>query len=184
LVDRTTAQTDKRRHTRRKVLIPARMKHGAGWADICIRDISSRGMLVQGNSPPQRGSYVEVRRGAHIIIGKVAWAQERQFGLATQDVLPIDAIIRNPQAAGFGGAQAASSTVQQERRSAARKPAQQSHALSRQMSSLMQYGFMIMLALFFAVTFVGYVRDAFAGSLGSVAAGLDGKPAQPPSGDR
>jgi hypothetical protein len=181
--DHARAQTDKRQHLRRKVLIPARMKHGVGWSDVCIRDISSKGMLVQAGSPPGRGAYVEIRRGAHIIVAKVAWSQERQFGLTTQDLLPIDAIIQNPQGGSFGRSAGAGPAVQVERRASARTTAQ-SHALSRHTSSLMQYGFMLVLALAGAVAVMGFLRDAFTQSLGAVESALDAPLSQSPSGVR
>ena len=175
MVDQARSQTDKRRYTRRKVLIPARMKHDAGWSDVCIRDISTRGMLVQGAAPPKRGAYVELRRSAHVIVAKVTWVQERQFGLSTQDALPIESII-NPEAAGFGRSQAAGAAVQVERRAAPRSAAQ-SHASSRHISGMMQYGFVIVIAVCLAIALLGFVRDAFNRSMEEVAVGLSGKPA-------
>ena len=42
----------KPRETRQKVVLPARMRAGAGAVDVCIRDVSSRGMLIQAGVPP------------------------------------------------------------------------------------------------------------------------------------
>jgi hypothetical protein len=157
------------------VLIPARLKQDAGWFDICIRDISPKGLLVQGASPPRRGSYVEIRRGVHVIVAKVAWAKDQQFGLTTQDIVPVDALIHRPDAAGFGRSQAASNDAQPERRAAPRVSSEQAAARSRHISAMIQYGFAIMFALACAVALVGFVQDSLHRSLGTVTTALAGK---------
>lgn len=157
------------------MLIPARLKQDAGWSDICIRDISPKGLLVQGTSPPSRGSYVEIRRGAHVIIAKVAWAKDQQFGLTTQDVVPVDALIHRPDAAGFGRSPAPSNDVRPERRSAPRVSNEQAAARSRHISAMIQYGFAIVFALACAVALVGFVQDSLHRSLGTVTTTLAGK---------
>jgi hypothetical protein len=86
----------KPRELRRKVLIKARMRVVASWGDVCILNISSRGMQLQAARPPERGTYVEIRRGPHVIIGCVAWAKQHRFGIKSQDVLFIDAITAEP----------------------------------------------------------------------------------------
>ena len=89
----------KAREPRRKVLIRARMRVGGVWGDVTIRNISSRGLLVEAASPPTRGTYIDVRRGRHIIIARVAWTGDREFGVQTQDRLNVDAVIGEPRAA-------------------------------------------------------------------------------------
>jgi len=157
------------------VLIPARLKQDAGWFDICIRDISAKGLLVQGASPPRRGSYVEIRRGAHVIVAKVAWAKDQQFGLTTQDIVPVDALIHRPDAAAFGRSQTPSNDVQPERRAAPRVSSEQAAARSRHISAVIQYGFALVFALACAVALVGFVQDSLHRSLGTVTTTLAGK---------
>jgi hypothetical protein len=85
------------RAPRLKVLIPARVRISAGWNDACILNISERGLMIRAASaPPRRGSCVELRRGARIIIGRVMWAEQDRVGLATQDVLDVESIIAVP----------------------------------------------------------------------------------------
>ena len=72
------------------------MRVGSAWHDACILDISSRGLMVQAATPPEKGSYLELRRGARIIIGRVVWSSNHRFGLSTQDTLETEAIIANP----------------------------------------------------------------------------------------
>jgi hypothetical protein len=157
------------------VLIPARLKQDAGWFDICIRDVSPKGLLVHGASPPRRGSYVEIRRGAHVIVAKVAWAKDQQFGLTTQDVVPVDALIHRPDAAGFGRSQTPSNDARPERRATPRASIEQAAARSRHTSAMIQYGFALMFALACAVALLGFVEDSLHRSLGTVTSALAGK---------
>ena len=171
-----SSRADKRRHQRRKVLIPARLKQDSGWSDVCIRDVSPRGLLVQGGSPPPRGAYVEVRRGAHIIIAKVAWAKDHQFGVTTQDILPVDALIQQPGTAAFGRSQATADGAQLGKPSAPRSTStHQAADRSRRTSSVIQYAFALVLALAAAITLMEFVRDALGRSVGKVEEALEGK---------
>jgi hypothetical protein len=88
----------KPREPRRKVIIPARMRSDGAWGDVCIRDISSRGLLLQAASPPPRGTYVEIFKARHRIIGRVIWTKERRFGIHTQERLNISAIVEEAAA--------------------------------------------------------------------------------------
>jgi hypothetical protein len=86
----------KPREPRRKVLIKARMRVAGGWDDAVILNMSSRGLLIQSRQPPVRGSYVEVRRGAHVIVARAVWTDSNRFGALTQDLIPLDAVIHEP----------------------------------------------------------------------------------------
>lgn len=55
------------------------------WTDVCIRDISSRGLLVQAAVAPVRGDYIEIFRADRAIVGRVVWNKDRRFGVQTQD---------------------------------------------------------------------------------------------------
>jgi hypothetical protein len=83
----------KHRESRRKVMITARIRVGAVWQDASILNISTRGLMVQALRPPQRGAYVEIGRGRHVIVARVAWVEQHRVGLRSQDQLPVDAII-------------------------------------------------------------------------------------------
>ena len=87
----------KTREPRRTVFVPARMRVGSAWSDVCIRNVSSRGMMLQSDSPPPRGSYVEVRRGTQVVIGRAVWVGGRALGVRTQDRVPIEAIVNEPR---------------------------------------------------------------------------------------
>lgn len=83
----------KHRESRHKVMIMARIRVGAAWQDACILNISTRGLMVQAPRPPQRGAYVEIGRGRHVIVARVAWVELHRVGLRSQDQLQVDAII-------------------------------------------------------------------------------------------
>jgi len=72
------------------------MRLTAGWHDACILNLSSRGMMVQSEMPPQPGSYLEIRRGSQVIVARVVWMQARRFGVRTQDPLNCAALLREP----------------------------------------------------------------------------------------
>lgn len=83
----------KPREARQKVVLPARMRLGGQFSDVCIRDISSRGMMLQAANPPPQGSYVEIYRSAHTIVARVVWSRERRFGIQSQDKMHVAEII-------------------------------------------------------------------------------------------
>ena len=71
------------------------MLAGAAWSDVCIVNLSSRGAGLQCACPPVRGTYVEIRRGSHVLVGQVMWSAGHRFGVRTQDRLAVNAIIAN-----------------------------------------------------------------------------------------
>ncbi len=81
------------REHRRKVLIRAKLRAGGLPIDACIRDISSKGLMVQTKVPPPRGTYVEIIAGNQTIVGRVVWGTDMRFGILTRDKLPIDMIV-------------------------------------------------------------------------------------------
>lgn len=158
----------KPREQRRKVLIRARMRVTASWSDVCILNISSRGLLLQAARPPQCGSYVEIRRGPHVIIGCVAWASQHRFGIKAQDVLFIDAIIAEPSEGGT--ARSATPYAPVERRAAPRKAASADN--SRLLGRAMEFACLGILVLAGATIIYGAAESALAAPLASVSDAL------------
>lgn len=75
----------KPREGRVKLLARARMRSGAGWSDVCVVNASTRGVGLQAANPPEPGHYVEIRRGANLLlIGRVIWTKGHRFGVNTQ----------------------------------------------------------------------------------------------------
>ncbi len=130
----------KPREPRHKVLVRARMKAGPEWHDTCILNISSRGMMMQAADPPVRGSYLEIRRGALVIVAKVMWTRGHRLGVRTQDVLPIDAIVSDVAVPVTGEGVRVG-----ERRSPARAMLPTAQR-SRHQGRMIEYGFAVALA--------------------------------------
>lgn len=85
------------REPRRVVLVQSRMQCDAGWVDICIHNVSSRGLMAATDAPPAVGSYVDIRRGTQAIVGRVMWRKDRLFGLRARDRIDMDALVREPR---------------------------------------------------------------------------------------
>jgi hypothetical protein len=83
----------KPREERRNVLIQARMCIDGKWTDVRIRNVSSRGLLVQSAEPPPRGSYIEIFKARHTIVARVVWARNQQFGIHTRERLDVGALM-------------------------------------------------------------------------------------------
>jgi hypothetical protein len=79
----------KAREEREKVVLRARMRADGPPVDVCIRDISSFGMMLQAGSPPSRGTYVEIETAHEIVVGRVIWTRERKFGIKTRDRITL-----------------------------------------------------------------------------------------------
>lgn len=158
----------KPREPRHKVLVRARMKVGTGWHDSCILNISSRGMLMQTADPPARGSYLEVRRGALVIVARVMWANGHRFGVKSQDVLPIDAIVRDVEVPVVGDGVRVG-----ERRQAVR-PILSMATRSRHRGRAIEFGFVIALALSAAGFAASEVHALLSAPAEAVTAALNG----------
>jgi len=158
----------KPREPRHKVLVRARMKVGAGWHDTCILNISSRGMLLQAADPPVRGSYLEIRRGPEVIVARVMWTKTHRFGVKSQDVLSIDAIVANTALAPIREA------VPGGERRANTRTRLAAHERSRLQGRVMEYGFAAALAVVVALFAAGEVYQLLARPAEMVTAALDG----------
>ena len=112
----------RQRERRTKVALKGRMRLGVRWCDVSIRNISSRGLLVQAEAAPERGTFVEIRRGPHVIVARVAWSQGPRFGVQTQERLDVASIIAEPDLSKVDYKAALAANPAYERRSASRPP--------------------------------------------------------------
>lgn len=80
-------------------MIIARLHDGREWYDANVLNISARGLMLQVSAPPVRGAYIEIRRGTHVIVGRVIWTKADRFGVRAQDRVEIDSLIANPSTA-------------------------------------------------------------------------------------
>ena len=159
----------KPREPRLKVMIAGRMRAGTSWRDICILNISSRGLLLQGSAPEQRGSYVEVHRGRHVIVARVVWTSGHRFGVYTQAPLQIEQIIELPDAPADPARALADAPA--DRRCSRRLDDR--HNRSRYASRAIEFGFLILLGASAAVILYDSTRRALANPLGQVATALE-----------
>ena len=90
---RRSSRNQKPRELRRKVIVPARLRHGATWSDTCILNVSSRGLLIHTGRPIRDGSEVELRRGDHLIVARVVWREGARAGLRTLERVPVEEIV-------------------------------------------------------------------------------------------
>jgi len=165
----------KPRETRRRVIIQARMRHDGGWRDVCIRNISSRGMLLQAATAPARGSYIEIFRARHVIIGRVVWSKDRRFGVQTQDRMDIEALVQ-PPAPGAGNCRRASDRPDAAPATCetAAVTIQRRLDRSRRLSAAFQFGLFVISAGTAAVVAVGAVHNVLAEPMNRISAALGG----------
>lgn len=72
------------------------MNVGGKWSNACIHDLSDKGLLVSSLTPPAIGTYVDIRRGTLVIIGRIVWSGGSRFGVRTQDPVSLAALINEP----------------------------------------------------------------------------------------
>jgi hypothetical protein len=162
----------KPREPRRKILITARMRSGSDWDDISLFNISSRGALAQAVLPPSQGTYVEIRRGPHLLLARVMWTDKHRFGVHTQDPIRIDDFISDLGGSGKAQEQVAA-TYAAERRATIRKPpSSDRHDRSRYLGKSLEFCFFVGACV--AVTGVAFnaVRAALSEPLSQVTAKL------------
>jgi hypothetical protein len=162
----------KAREPRRKVMLKARMRIGAAWRDACILDLSTRGLMIQATEPVRGGSYIEIRRGRHVIIARVMWTRDRRCGLLTQDPLPTEAIISEPDRS-----QACGAVAPQIERRVDRTPAQRAfdHEQSRWRSRALQFALVVIAGGTCGTIAYGTVSEALSRPLVAVELALAGK---------
>ena len=153
--------------------MPCRIDLGGVWIDGCIHNVSARGLMVSANRLPTAGAYVDIRRGTLVIIGRVAWAKGRRFGVRTQDIISAATLINEPV---LGGKPAARPS--DERRAIGRANASISAAQradrSRQLSSRLQFAVLTAAGLAVACFAAEEVYRNLAKSLGTITKALSG----------
>ncbi len=151
-------------------MIPARILCDDAFKDACILNLSSRGLLLQTSQPPRRGAYLDVRRGRHVIVGKVAWSKHHRCGVRTQDPLPIDELLNDREPTG-------SPRLANDRRSVQRAPSDNELARraerNRWRSRAFEFARLAMFGAALATTAFGLVRQTLARPLMQLTAQLN-----------
>jgi hypothetical protein len=157
----------KLREPRRKVMIKARMRAAAGWADACILNLSKSGMLVRAQQAPSRGSYLEIRRGSHVIVARVVWASEDKFGVVAQEPIPADELVRDPDGA---TAKPANGNFVERRTSA--RPPERRHEQSRFRGRILEFATFATFGALMATFLFGEVGEVLARPMTAVRTAL------------
>lgn len=87
------------RETRRTVRLSVRVRTEAGWFDATVRNMSERGMGLDGHLPLRRNQFVEIARGRHRVVGRIVWSDDAACGLRAQDAVDIAGFLAGPRAA-------------------------------------------------------------------------------------
>lgn len=77
---------------RTRATVRASMRDSHGAREICVIDISTRGMLATAARPPKRGDFIELTIGVNHLAGQVAWASERRFGVSLRERVSVTAV--------------------------------------------------------------------------------------------
>lgn len=155
----------RKRETRRRVMVRARLRDSRGWRDTCILNMSSYGMMCQAASPPSRGEVFELRRGIHIVVGRVVWSSDHRFGVRTQEQVPMDAIVAEPSTA--------ATTLNDDAPLFDRRRAQRPAAVTYAQSRWWGQGFERMAMLVAVIAGVALIGDGFATAVAQPMARVD-----------
>lgn len=137
------------------------MRVGASWSDVRIRNMSSRGLLVEAASPPARGTYVEIRRGTRVIVARSVWVGDDRCGLRTQDRLSIDEFNNESTDVGAQMVDSALADSGVERRSPSRAITTQ-HDQSRMLSRIGEFAAIASIGGFLAYLAAATLQETFA----------------------
>jgi hypothetical protein len=79
------------------VLVPCRINVGATWSDACVHEVAPKTIVISSKAAMNVGSYVDVRRGTLIIIGRVIWVRGDRIGIRTQDSVSAAMLVNEPR---------------------------------------------------------------------------------------
>lgn len=77
---------------RTRAVVRATLRDSRSEREICIIDVSTRGLLATTANPPLRGAFVELVVGCNRLTGQVKWASQRRFGVALRERVSVAAI--------------------------------------------------------------------------------------------
>jgi len=162
------------------------MRCGAAWSDVYIKNMSSRGIMAEAGEPPTRGTYVEIRRGRQIVVGRVIWTRNGQFGVRTQDRLDVEAIVTEPRLTSRpqNGPAAQDRRNDPGRGTRATSPARAAER-NRMVGKAMQFCILVVLGGAAALFIAGQVFEVLSAPLRAASQAMGGTAAEkapPPSG--
>ena len=161
----------KPRELRRKVVINARMRAGASWGDVCLLNMSSRGALAQAPVAPSKGSYIEFRRGSHVIVARV-WAEKHRFGVYTQDPISVDSMIADACGKAVKAPKGDAEAAVERRAHSSRRRLNDRHERSRFVGRSMEFLFLAGSGAMLAVVAFSLVQQSVAAPMARINAAL------------
>lgn len=75
-----------------RATVRARLRDAGGEREVCIIDISTRGLLASAEIPPKRGEFVELQVGRNRLTGQVKWTGGHRFGLSLRERVSVTAM--------------------------------------------------------------------------------------------
>lgn len=152
---------------RTRALVKARLRAAGPEREICILDISTRGLLATAARPPGRGEFVEMTVNGHTLVGQVKWASARRFGVALRGRISVIGLV-----AGDG------QSIALERTTGARKRSNGLIEALRQnlsnLGSVVQFAMIVAALGFGAFLLSDYVADGLS-SLGEAKLAMSGE---------
>ncbi len=76
-----------------KAMVRATMRDSVTERDVCVIDLSTRGILATTAHPPKIGEFVELRIGRNVLVGQVRWSSERRFGISLRDRVSVASLV-------------------------------------------------------------------------------------------
>lgn len=147
-------------------MLPARIRAESGWSDVCILNVSSRGLQIRSIRGAAPGSTVELRHGDHVIVARVVWYNGTRAGLRAEERVPVEAIVTMARAAMVQPPAAGGLPVVERRK---QPRTHEDHRLRARATEFASVG---LIAIFFAATVFSMVEQAFARPLAMVRAAL------------
>jgi hypothetical protein len=149
------------------------MRAPSGWHDVTIHNVSRRGMMLRSAAPPQRGTYIEIRKATMTVVGRAVWVRDSLFGVQTQDVVDLPQLI---------DAAALQRRVDlgldqppgRERRRTPRPAPADTAARSRRRAAMMQFGAIAIAATTAAAVAAGLLYQTLAAPFAVATAALTG----------
>ena len=129
---------------RTKVTVLATLRDRGPQRDICILDVSTRGVLATTANPPKFGEFVEIVVRDKSLVGHVKWSGNRRFGIVLQDRISVINFL--------SGKKGSINLPKQRRFVLSSKGAAAIHDYGANIARLAQFAFLVILAGFAAVT--------------------------------
>ncbi len=84
-----------RRARRSNVLLAASIELSGAVVPVKLRNLSTEGALIEGDSLPVEGAEVLFRRNELSVNSRVAWVHENHAGVAFKSPIPQEDVLRN-----------------------------------------------------------------------------------------